>query len=233
MSSPLLAGKLIKRYKRFLADVELDTGERVTVHCANSGSMLGLDQTGNQVLLSRSTNPKRKLAYTWELVRVAGSWVLVNTLVPNRLVREALKQNRLAEFSGYDSLKPEPVWAQNCRFDFLLENPTEKCFLEVKSVTLARNRVAQFPDAVTERGRKHLRELEQVRQAGHRAVMLFLVGRSDCDCFAPAADIDPAYSLALEHAHSAGVEVVVYRCALEPPEITIAGRLDFGSRESD
>ncbi|MFQ5653052.1 MAG: DNA/RNA nuclease SfsA, partial [bacterium] len=186
LPEPLIPATLLRRYKRFLADVELASGEAVTVHCANSGSMLGLDAPGSQVLLSRSDNRRRKLAYTWELVRVADTWVGVNTLVPNRVVHEALRLQQIPALQPYDEIKPEATAGGRSRFDFLLRDRQRRCFVEVKSVTLAQAEVALFPDAKTERGSKHLRELSELARDGARAVMFFLVNRGDCTRFAPA-----------------------------------------------
>lgn len=180
LPDPLIPGKLIQRYKRFLADIELENGETVTAHCANPGSMKGLLKTGSPVLLSKSENPGRKLKFTWELVRVDSNWVCVNTAITNRIVHEALQEGKISELAGYSEIKPEAVWGLHTRFDFLLQKGDSKCFVEVKNVTLAEQDVALFPDAITRRGTKHLNELLNVVHCGHRAVMVFLVNREDC-----------------------------------------------------
>lgn len=189
--------------------------------------MLGLSEPGSKVILSISDNPKRKLPYTLELVRVGKIWICVNTLVPNRLVKEALHGKLIPELVEYSSIKPESKWGENTRFDFLLKEDSRLCYVEVKNVTLEENGIALFPDAVTERGRKHLRELEKVVASGHRAVMLFLVNRGDCSRFKPAANIDPKYTVALTQAYSAGVEILVYRTKINPPAIEIDMRIEF------
>ncbi len=227
LPEPLISGKLVKRYKRFLADIELESGETVTAHCANSGSMRGLDTPGLPVLLSRSSNPRRKFPLTLELIWVGETWVGVNTLVPNRVAHEGILRGSFKELCGYEDVKPEASWRPGCRFDFKLVHGAETCFVEVKSVTLGDGRTARFPDAKTERGAKHLRELMTVVDSGARAVMLFLVHRGDCDRFSPAETIDPVYANLLRQAFAHGVEVLVYRSRIEPPRIAIERQLPF------
>lgn len=225
LPEPLIPGRLVSRYKRFFADIRLQSGELVTAHCANSGSMKGLLAENSKVLLSKSDNPRRKLAYTWELVRVNNVWACVNTIMPNRVVREALVNRSIPELAEYSEVKPEAKWQTGTRFDFLLGGETGRCYLEVKNVTLAEGELALFPDAVTERGRKHLIELTKVVAAGMRGVLLFLVNRADCSSFAPAREIDPDYAETLFAAQQAGVEVLVYRSEIEPPEIMVGKML--------
>lgn len=227
LAEPLIPGRLLRRYKRFLADVVLEDDSTVTVHCPNSGSMMGLLGAGNPVLLSRSANARRKLPYTWELVRVERTWVGVNTLIPNRLVDEALRQGSIRELSRYSGIKREAVWAAGRRLDFRLHEGEEVCFLEVKNVTLAEGEVALFPDAKTERGLKHLHALMAVVRSGYRAAMLFVVNREDCTRFMPAAEIDPDYSAALREAHTAGVEILTYRSVIRPPRVELGPALPF------
>jgi sugar fermentation stimulation protein A len=214
---PLAPGRLIKRYKRFLADVLMDTGEAITAHVANSGSMMGLCAPGARVWLSLSDDPKRKLAWSWELVETeGGALVGINTGRPNAIVAEAIRAGAISALAEYDTLRREVKYGRNSRIDILLEAPERApCYVEVKNCTLARQiGLAEFPDAVTERGAKHLRELSDMVAAGHRAVMVFLVQRNDCDRFKIAADIDPAYAAAYDLAVASGVEVLVLRCAL-------------------
>lgn len=229
---PLLPGRLVQRYKRFLADIRLESGATVTVHCPNPGSMKGLLDPGSRVLISESSKPARKLRYTWELIQCGRSWVGINTFLPNRIVREAIIRQQIARLAKYDEVRSEIKWRRNCRFDFRLRDEGELCFVEVKNVTLARGRVARFPDARTERGIKHLRHLTDVAVAGHRAVIFFLVNRGDCNRFEPAADIDPDYSRALHQAANSGVEVLVYRAKIRPPYITVDRQIphSFGNR---
>lgn len=224
--SPLLRGVLIQRYKRFLADVTLDSGEEITAHVANSGSMMGLKEPGMEVWLSESDNPKRKLKYSWELVRDGDGLVGINTMHPNRLVAEAIEDGTIGELTGYGGLKREVRYGKNSRIDILLtEDGRPDCYVEIKNVTLKRENRAEFPDAVTARGTKHLGELADMAAAGARAVMVYLVQREDCPVFSVAADIDPAYQAALTQARAQGVEVLCYGCRLSPREITVGGPL--------
>lgn len=222
--NPLIRGKLIKRYKRFLSDVELDNGEIVTAHCANSGSMLECKEPGSEVWLSPATNPNRKLKFTWELIKVGDSFVGINTSHPNGLVEQAVKDGTIKELSGYASVRREVKYGKNSRIDLLLEDGSRpKCYVEVKNVTLKRgDGPAEFPDAVTSRGAKHLAELSDMVAEGHRAVMVYLVQREDCKRFTIAEDIDPAYGVALRDALKKGVEALCYTCKLTPEAITVS-----------
>ena len=225
---PLIKGTLVKRYKRFLADVVLEDGSEVTAHCANSGTMLTVNEPGSEVWLSPANNPSRKLKYTWELIRVGDALVGINTQHPNRIVQEAIEGGRAKELRGYGSLRREVKYGKNSRIDILLEDDARpKCFVEVKNVTMKRGGLAEFPDAVTARGAKHLRELADQVAEGHRAVMFYLVQRPDCSGFALAGDIDPAYAEALGKALDAGVEVVAYGCHVETAGVGIAGPVDI------
>ena len=229
---PLIRGRLQRRYKRFLADVVLDDGTEVVAHCANPGSMLGLAAPGATVWLSPSRNPARKLEYSWELVESDGALVGIHTGRANALVAEALEAGRIPELGGYGRRRPEVRYGTGSRIDFLLEPPEDSsrpaCYLEVKSVTLKRRgALAEFPDAVTARGAKHLAELAEVARRGDRAVLFFLVQRSDCAAVAAAADIDPAYAEALAGAVAQGVEVLCYGCDLSPAAITLDARLSL------
>ncbi len=220
---PLIKGRLIRRYKRFLADVELAEADLVTAHCANPGSMHGVAEPGSEVWLSRAANPNRKLKYTWELVRVGRHLVGINSGVPNALAAEAIAQGWIPELAGYAELRREVKYGTRSRVDLLLENAGRpRCFVEVKNVHLKRRRgVAEFPDAVTARGTKHLGELAKVAAAGDRAVMLYLVQRGDCDRFALADDIDPVYAEALATARAGGVEALVYACKISRRAIRV------------
>ncbi len=188
--SRLIRGTLIQRYKRFLADVRLENGHVVTAHCTNTGSMLGCKEPGSAVYLSRSNNEKRKLAYTWEMIRVDRHWVGINTLHPNRLVAEGVKSGAIRELEGYQTIRREVVTRPGTRLDFCLEGNNGMCFVEVKNVTLAVGGGAAFPDAVTERGTKHLKELIRLRRKGHRAAVLFVVsGKTATPSGAPMKSI--------------------------------------------
>ncbi len=229
--SPLLPAILICRYKRFLADVTLPSGETMTVHCANPGSMLGLAAPGASVWLSKSDNPKRKLGHSWELVEVdlgsGAELVGINTSNPNALAAEALAAGRIEELAGYASLRREVKYGKNSRVDFLLEGPARPpCYVEVKNVHLMRQPgLAEFPDAVTKRGAKHLGELADMAAAGARAVMLFLVQIASAERFGVARDIDPTYGRELDKARAAGVEALAYRCRLTRSGIEVGERI--------
>jgi len=217
----LIRGTLLRRYKRFLADVKLGNGHVVTAHCPNSGSMLACCEPGRPVYLSHHKNPKRKLKYTWELIEMPLSLVGVNTIVPNRLTKAAIAAGNIPQLSGYDSIRSEVTYGENSRIDLLLENAGERCFVEVKNCTLVTDGVACFPDAVTSRGLKHLVELQaQVRQ-GHRAVMFYLVQRMDAGIFQPADHIDTEYGKELRRAIHSGVEILVYDVSINLQGIRI------------
>lgn len=226
--TPLTRGTLLRRYKRFLSDIALESGEEIVAHCANPGSMMGLAEPGSEVWLSPNTNPKAKLDWRWELVRTAGGdLVCINTAHPNRIGEEAIGVGAIPELAGYASLRREVKYGANSRIDILLEDgahPT--CYVEIKSVTLRRPdganpTAAEFPDAVTKRGAKHLAELANMVDSGARAAMLYLVQRNDCDHFRVAADIDPAYAVALAEARTRGVEAFCHACDVTPDGIRI------------
>ncbi|MBT4710385.1 MAG: DNA/RNA nuclease SfsA [Alphaproteobacteria bacterium] len=221
--NPLIRGTLVRRYKRFLADVALDSGGEMTVHCPNPGAMLGLTEPGIEVWLSKSDNPKRKLSHTWELAHVDGGLTGVNTMVANRIGEEAIGGGVVPELDGYANLRREVKYGKNSRVDLLLQGDDRPdCYVEIKNVHLMREAgLAEFPDSVTARGTKHLGELAAMVKAGHRAVMLYVVQRGDCDRFALAADIDPAYASAFADAKAQGVEAIAYGCALSVKEIVL------------
>ncbi len=233
LPSPLIGGRLIKRYKRFLADVELDDGSVITAHCANPGSMLGLKEPGTEVWLSKSDNPKRKLAYSWELASVEGVLVGINTAYPNRIVEEGILTGRIEALAGYESLRREVRYGQNSRIDLLLETPGRPpAYVEVKNVHLMRREgVAEFPDAVTTRGAKHLRELSAMVAEGNRAAMVYLVQYPSARRFCLADDIDPGYARAFAEAHTSGVEAYVYVCDISTEEIVVRKQIPFDSSD--
>jgi len=221
----LQSGILIKRYKRFLADIELIDKTVLTVHCPNSGSMLGCSAPGSPVMISRSDNPARKYLHTLEMVQVGSAWVGVNTSLTNKLVRESLENSVIKEFGNLDSITQEVKTSAHTRLDFLLEQENSQIYLEVKNCSLAKNRKAMFPDAVTARGTKHLHELAALKKQGHGAVVFFCVQRQDADYFMPAAHIDPVYTEALVKVAAEGVMVLAYQTDISPKEIIIARKL--------
>jgi len=227
IEEPVLEGRFLRRYKRFLADVELPDGTSVTAHCPNTGSLKGCLVEGSRAILRDSQDPKRKLRYTLQTLRVGRTWVNVDTSLPNRVIYEAVEAGDIPELEGYDEVQREVPYGESSRIDLLLvrKRSRKQCFVEVKSTTLAEGHTARFPDAVTLRGRKHLGELVGVVAAGHRAVQLFLVSRGDVRRFAPADAIDPAYGAALREAVRAGVEVLAYKAQVRPESIRIQRRL--------
>ncbi|MDA8017383.1 MAG: DNA/RNA nuclease SfsA [Thermoanaerobaculia bacterium] len=226
----LIEGRLIRRYKRFLADVELATGETITVHCANSGSMKGCSEPGRPVLISDSRNPKRKLRHTLEMIRMGRTWVGVNTANPNRAVAAWIENGRIAELAGYPYQRREVPYGENdrSRIDVLLEDPDggrPRCWVEIKNTTWRVGEHAAFPDAVTTRGQKHLRELAGVVEQGERGVMFFFVGRADCTRFRPADEIDPDYGRILRSVVEKGVEPIAFRMRFTRQRIELMERI--------
>lgn len=230
-NTPLIPARLIRRYKRFLADCQLEDGREITAHCANPGSMMGLAEPGMKVWLEPNDDPKKKLKFGWRLVdHENGHCTGVDTSVPNRALRAALFAREIPELAAYETIRPEVKYGEKSRIDFLLQQEgLPDCYVEVKSVTLSRqDGLAEFPDSVTARGTKHLGELVKMVEAGHRAVMLYLVQRSDCSRFTLAADIDPAYAAAFATAQAAGVERLIYTTEISPREITIGAPIPSG-----
>ena len=234
-NSKLISGKIVKRYKRFLADIELDNGEIVTAHTPNTGSMKTCWEPGWPVLLSYHDSPKRKLKYTLEMTHNGSTWINVNTSLTNKIAQEAVESKSIKELSKFEYVKPE-VKIGNSRIDLVLfngpdnnlKNAEEKCYVEVKNVTmLAQKKEAQFPDAVTERGQKHLKELINIIEEGHEAAMLFVINREDATSFSPAAEIDKTYAKLLKDAESSGVMILPYQCRLDEKEVCIEKKLPF------
>jgi len=229
---PLTEAVLLRRYKRFLADVRLPDGTETTAHCPNPGAMLGLDGPGSRAWVSRSPDAKRKLPLTLELVEADGGLVGINTMHPNRLVTEALAADAIPELAGYPIHRREVKYGVNSRVDFLLQDADRRppCWLEVKNVHLRRSgSLAEFPDCVAARSLKHLRELTAMVEAGDRAVMLFVIQRTDCDAFEACADLDPAYAKGLTEAVARGVEVLAYACEISQEAVRIARRVPWRS----
>jgi sugar fermentation stimulation protein A len=222
----LVHGTLIRRYKRFLADIELDNGDQVVAHCTNSGSMKSCLEEGAEVYLTPVNDPKRKTRFTWEMIKINGDWVGINTSIPNKLAFDAVSSGMIPELSAYTTVKREVQFGDS-RFDIYAENEQEKCFIEVKNVSMKEGEYALFPDAVTTRGRKHLKTLIQVKAEGMRAVMLYVIQRSDVDIFAPAKAIDPGYAKTLKEAFDAGVEIIPMQVKVTPKSIEFSRKLPF------
>ena len=223
----LLQGALIKRYKRFFIDIKYKN-KIITAHCPNSGSMMGLLDRGNKAWFSLSDNPKRKLKYTLEMIEVKNRKVGINTLLTNKIVLEALKHKKINSLNKFNHIKTESKFSDGTRFDFLLSNDKEKCFLEVKNVTLLReNKIAEFPDAITSRGTKHLNELCNAKKKGYQSYILYLIQRENCDSFKIARDIDEEYKIAFSKALKSGVKILCYDCKLNSEEIKLNNQINY------
>lgn len=222
---PLVQATLIKRYKRFLVDVKMDNDEIITAHCPNTGTMLSCSTPGSRVCLSRSANPKRKYPHTLEMVKIDSTWIGVNTARTNRLVEEAITNEQIAEFQDVQKVKREIRTSEHTRLDLQVIQANDSTLIEVKNCSLAVDGCAMFPDAVTARGTKHLRELIRLTAKGLRSCIFFLVQRMDADRFSPAAHIDPLYSDTLLQAAEAGVLLLVYQAEVSPEDIKIVGSL--------
>ncbi|MEE2961280.1 MAG: DNA/RNA nuclease SfsA [Myxococcota bacterium] len=227
----LSSGVLLKRYKRFLADIRLDSGEEITAHCANSGAMTSCVEPGAKVWVSDSNNPKRKLRYTWELIRMTDSWVGVNTANPNRLVTTWTEMGAFSEFESYSKVRREVKYGEGnrSRIDILLSEGkgVADCYVEIKNATLRVDDAVAFPDAVTTRGQKHIRDLVSVVEDGHRGVLFFFVGRTDCSYFRPADEVDKEYGRLLREAVDVGVEVIVQEVDCLPEGFSLGRRLEL------
>ncbi|MGJ8582622.1 MAG: DNA/RNA nuclease SfsA [Marinosulfonomonas sp.] len=228
--TPLIHGRLLRRYKRFLADVELDDGRVVVAHCANPGAMTGLDMPGLSVWLEPNDDPKKKLDYGWRLLELpGGAWVGIDTSIPNRVVKEALLDRKIAALAEYSVVRPEVKYGQASRIDFLLQQDgLADAYVEVKNVHLSREAEwAEFPDSKTVRGTKHLNELAEMVRQGHRAIMLYLVQRTDCQKFRLARDIDPTYAAAFDQARAAGVEILCYDSLIGVDGVALGRSIDI------
>jgi len=223
---PLTQGILIKRYKRFLADIKLSSGEVITAHCTNSGSMLSCIEEGADVFLSPAPNPNRKTKFTWEMISINGSWVGINTSNPNQFIYEFLLSGSIPTLGKWEKVVREVKFGES-RLDLYAEQGDEKCYIEVKNVTFKDGTYARFPDAVTSRGQKHLKELIKVRKLGFRSVILFAIQRTDVEIFAPAWSIDPEYGNLLVEAFNNGVEIVPVQVIVTPNGINPLGELPF------
>lgn len=222
----LIHGTFIKRYMRFLVDVKLDSGEIVTAHCTNSGSLKSCFEVGAEVYLSPVNDPSRKTKFTWEIIKIGGNWVGINTSNPNTLALEWIRENKIPGLEGYTQVDREVKFGDS-RFDIFAKNDKEECFVEVKNVTLKEGEYALFPDAVTTRGQKHLETLIEVKKSGRRAVMLYVIQRIDVSIFAPAKDIDSDYAEKLRKAHKAGVEIIPLQVKVSPDGIEFIKVLEY------
>ena len=223
----LLQGTLIKRYKRFFVDIKYKN-KIITGHCPNTGSMMGLLNKGNKIWFSRSDNLSRKLKYTLEIIEVGKKMIGINTLLTNKIVFEALSQKKIKNFVKFNNIKPEVKFSDKTRFDFLISDNKEKCFLEVKNVTLSRkDKIAEFPDAITSRGTKHLKELIIAKQRGFESYILYLIQREDCKSFRIARDIDEDYKIAFDKALKKGVKIICYDCKISTEGIKLNNRINY------
>jgi sugar fermentation stimulation protein A len=225
-TKPLIHGRFIKRYKRFLADILLDTGETITAHCTNSGTMKSCLEDNAEVYLTPVDDPKRKTQFTWEMIKINGDWVGINTGNPNKLALEAIKNQEIEKLKGYTEVKRE-VKFEDSRFDVMAKNESETCFIEVKNCTLKEGKHVLFPDAVTSRGKKHLETLVKVKEQGMRAVMLYIIQRTDVEKFASAKEIDPVYAESLKKAYEKGVEIIPIQVKVTPEKIELVKELSF------
>ena len=223
----LLQGTLIKRYKRFFVDIKYQN-KKVIAHCPNSGSMMGLLTEGNKVWFSKADNPNRKLKYTLEILGANKNMIGVNTHLTNKIVLEALENKKIKDLIKFNDIKSEVKFSDNTRFDFLISNKKEKCFLEVKNVTLVRKKaIAEFPDSITSRGSKHLKELINAKRKGYASYILYLIQRDDCKSFKVASDIDEVYKNNFDIALKNGVKMLCYDCKLSNEEIIINNRIYY------
>ncbi|MFH2095676.1 MAG: DNA/RNA nuclease SfsA [Bacteroidota bacterium] len=222
----LVHGHLVKRYKRFLADVRLDNGDIITAHCTNSGSMISCIEEGAEVYLTHHDDPMRKTQYTWEMIKIGGNWVGINTSNPNIIAFNAISGSKIRSLKAYTQVRRE-ITVGDSRIDIMAENIFEKCYIEVKNVTYREGRYALFPDAVTSRGTKHLNTLMNLKMEGHRAIMLYVIQRSDVEIFAPAKLIDPVYAQTLHAAYNKGVEILPLMMTVTPLGINLKKELPF------
>ena len=223
----LLQGTLVKRYKRFFVDIKIGN-KIITAHCPNSGSMMGLLNKGNKVWFSTSDNPKRKLKYTLEIIEIEKKLVGINTLLANKIVLEALKNKKIKSLVGFSKISTEVYFSKKTRFDFLISNNKEKCFLEIKNVTLSREeKIAEFPDAITSRGTKHLKELVVAKRKGFKSYLLYLIQREDCNLFKIANDVDKKYKFAFDEALKSDVKILCYDCKLSTKEIKLNNQINY------
>jgi sugar fermentation stimulation protein A len=210
-----------------MADIKLQDGKNLTVHCPNSGSMKTCTGPDWPVMISDSNNPKRKYRYTLEMIHNRKCWIGINTQLPNKIVKEAIERGQIGELAGYENILSEQKYGQNSRIDLLLKKKDEKCYVEIKNVTMVENNTFLFPDAVTERGLKHLKELAKMREGGYRTVMLYLIQRTDGLIFKPCFSIDPEYSKELREVYQKGVEILPYVAEVSPQKINVLHKVNF------
>jgi len=230
LTKPIQQATLLKRYKRFLADVRLESGEEITVHVPNTGRMTTCWEPEWPCIISDSENTKRKHRFTLEMTFNGTTWIGVNTGNPNKLVAEFIREKRFPSLLGYQEIRTEVPYGTNSRIDILLENDNEKCYIEIKNTTLVEDGIAYFPDAISERGLKHLNELIEMKKQGHRAVMCYLVQREDACTFLPAEHVDPKYAQAFYQAVDEGVEILICQCTMQPKQITFKKLLSLKSK---
>jgi len=228
----LIQGALVRRYKRFLVDVRLRNGHVVTALCPNTGSMRACSEPGRTVFLSHQNRPERRLKYTWEMIEMPGSLVGVNTGIPNSLVKASIMSGKIPELAGFEQIHSEVKYGKNSRIDLLLLRGKKRCFVEIKNCTLVEKGIAYFPDAITSRGLKHLKELQNEVRSGNRAFMFYLVQRMDAKVFRPAYHIDPEYSRELKKAKANGVKILVYDVHLDLEGISLRNRLAYRLQKS-
>lgn len=220
-ATKLLGGKLVRRYRRFLVDVRLDSGQLVTAHCPNSGTMVGCCEPGRPVLLSESKDPHRRNAYTWEMINMNGVWVGINVFVPRKVVAESLQHKLIPAFAGFTDLTLDAEYGRGNTVDVLMQGQEQNLFMNVYHVAWTENSVARFPETPNARARKGLRNLSEIAVQGHRAVALFFVQRSDCEAFSPAVDVDPEFGKIFKEAQKSGVEILAYRADVSPKGIAL------------
>lgn len=220
-STKLIGGKLVRRYRRFLVDVQLDSGPVVTAHCPNSGTMVGCSTPGNPVLLSESKDPHRRNAYTWEMIRMNGTWVGINVATPRRVIAENLRAKQIPSLKHYTELLLDAEYGRGNRVDIMMHGNDQNVFMNIHHVAWAENGIAKFPETPNARARKGLKELTEIAAQGHRAIAFFFIQREDCDFFSDAVDIDPEFGNLFREAVKTGVEIMAYRARITPDEISL------------
>ncbi len=227
-STKLVGGTLLRRHRRFLVDVRLDDGSIVTAHCPNSGTMVGCSDTRSHILLSENNDPHRRNAYTWELIRVHKSWVGVNTMLPRKIVAQAIRDKLIPLLSDYSELFPDAEYGRDKKIDIMMHGPEQNTFVHVHHVAWAENRIAKFPETPNARACQTMKDLSEIAEQGHRAVAFFFVQRGDCDVFSPAIDVDAEFGKIHKKAVKSGVEIIAYRGIVSPGEISLGNPIPCG-----